>query len=86
MVFFILSLHGVLVLVLLCCLFSKISCWVLDFWSRVLISGGDWVLSASTWYLLLLHFFIMVTVNCFTCKLLLVGLFVVSEVFWDVGI
>lgn len=45
---------------------------------------GD--LSASTWNLLLLHFFIMVTVNCFTCKLLLVGLFVVSEVFWDVGI
>lgn len=30
--------------------------------------------------------FLMLTVNCFTCKLLFVGPFVVSEVFWDVGI
>lgn len=30
--------------------------------------------------------FLMLTVNCFTCKVLFVGPFVVSEVFWDVGI
>lgn len=59
--------------------------------SGFLVKGFDfwWGLGISVLLLGIYYyftFFIMVTVNCFNCKLLLVGLLVVSEVFWDVGI